>query len=108
MLRYVGIDLHKRLMVVCFVDERGTVIKRLKVEEVTQESVTRFAREQLRSEDVVAIEVTTNTWPVERILRPFVSRVVISNPLVTKAIAQAKVKTDKVDAHERSASTGDA
>jgi len=28
-----------------------------------------------------------------------VARVVVSNPLVTKAIAQAKVKTDKVDAH---------
>ena len=27
------------------------------------------------------------------------TRVVVSNPLVTKAIAQAKVKTDKVDAH---------
>jgi transposase len=31
-------------------------------------------------------------------LRPFVAEVVASNPLTTKAIAQAKVKTDKIDA----------
>jgi transposase len=36
---------------------------------------------------------------VAAILRPHVARVVVSNPLRTKAIAEAKVKTDKVDAH---------
>jgi len=35
---------------------------------------------------------------VADVLRPHVARVVVSNPLATKAIAQAKVKTDKVDA----------
>jgi transposase len=32
------------------------------------------------------------------VVRPFVADVVVSNPLRTKAIAEAKVKTDKVDA----------
>ena len=32
------------------------------------------------------------------ILRPFVAAVTVGNPLQIKAIAQAKVKTDKVDA----------
>lgn len=32
------------------------------------------------------------------LLEPFVGRVVVSNPMKTKAIAEAKVKTDKVDA----------
>ncbi len=32
------------------------------------------------------------------ILRPFVKEIVVGNPLKTKAIAEAKVKTDKVDA----------
>ena len=31
-------------------------------------------------------------------LRPLVARVVVSNPRKTRAIAEAKVKTDKVDA----------
>jgi transposase len=47
----------------------------------------------------VALEATTNCWAVADVLRPFVARVVVSNPMATKAIAQAKVKTDKVDAH---------
>ncbi len=47
----------------------------------------------------MALEATTNCWAVADALRPHVTRVVVSNPLATKAIAQAKVKTDKVDAH---------
>jgi transposase len=35
---------------------------------------------------------------VSRVLSPFVKRVVIANPLQVKAIAHARVKTDKVDA----------
>ncbi len=35
---------------------------------------------------------------VSRVLSPFVRRVVIANPLQVKAIAQAHVKTDKIDA----------
>ena len=44
-------------------------------------------------------EATTNCWAVADALRPHVARVVVSNPMATKAIAMAKVKTDKVDAH---------
>lgn len=44
------------------------------------------------------MEATTNTWAVAEILRPYVAEIVISNPLRTRAIAEAKVKTDKVDA----------
>ena len=47
----------------------------------------------------MALEATTNCWAVADALRPHVAKVVVSNPMATKAIAQAKVKTDKVDAH---------
>jgi transposase len=46
----------------------------------------------------VVVEATTNTWEVVAILKPFVTEVVVSNPLRTKVIATAKIKTDKVDA----------
>jgi transposase len=52
----------------------------------------------LHATDKVALEATTNTWEVVTILKPFVAEVVVSNPLKTKAIAEAKIKTDKVDA----------
>ena len=35
---------------------------------------------------------------MSRVLAPFVARVIIANPLQVKAIAQAHVKTDKIDA----------
>lgn len=99
MVRYVGIDLHKRLLVFCILDAQGKVFKRLKLTIVTREALTAFCQEHLQAEDRVAMEATTNTWAVVRVLKPFVAEVVVSNPLQTKAIAQAKVKTDKVDSH---------
>jgi transposase len=46
----------------------------------------------------VAIEATCNTHAIVKLIAPWVARVVISNPMKTRAIAAAKVKTDKVDA----------
>ena len=48
--------------------------------------------------DEVALEATTNSDAIAVMLRPLVARVVVSNPRKTRAIAEAKVKTDKVDA----------
>ncbi len=52
----------------------------------------------LRLDDEVALEATTNSDAIATMLRPLVRRVVVSNPRKTRAIAEAKVKTDKVDA----------
>jgi transposase len=43
------------------------------------------------------LEATTNTWSVVEILEPFVAAIVVGNRLKSKAIAEAKIKTDKVD-----------
>jgi len=52
----------------------------------------------LEAGDEVALEATTNSDAIATMLRPLVARVVVSNPRKTRAIAEAKVKTDKVDA----------
>ncbi|MFF4761791.1 transposase [Streptomyces sp. NPDC001292] len=54
--------------------------------------------ETLREDDEVALEATGNAEAIALLLRPRVARVVVSNPFKTRAIAEAKVKTDKVDA----------
>jgi hypothetical protein len=46
----------------------------------------------------VAWEVTGNTGAIATVLASRAGRVVVSNPAKTRAIAEAKVKTDKVDA----------
>ena len=55
----------------------------------------RLFAEGLGPEDEVAIEATCNTHAIVRLLEPHVARVIVSK---TRAIAEAKVKTDKVDA----------
>jgi transposase len=97
MARYVGLDVHKHSIEVCALDTRGKVVFRGKTGCLRQELVA-FARAHLKKTDHVALEATTNTWAIVAVLGPFVARVVVGNPLKTRAIAEAKVKTDKVDA----------
>jgi transposase len=95
--RFVGLDVHKRQITACFLDADGTKKDTYKFD-LTRARLAYFAEHRLRPTDHVALEATTNCWAVARVLQEHVTRVVVSNPLVTKAIAQAKVKTDKVDA----------
>jgi transposase len=46
----------------------------------------------------IALEATGNTHAIVRLLEGHVARVVVSNPQQTRAIAESKIKTDKVDA----------
>ena len=97
MVRYVGLDVHKRFIEACILDGKGKVLFRGRAD-CDRIALQRFAHQRLRKTDRVALEATTNTWPVVEILRPQVAAIVVSNPLKTKAIAEAKIKTDKVDA----------
>src|SRR3954454_4166025 len=63
----------------------------------TPEALQVFA-DSLAPTDEVALEATGNTHAIVRRLEGRVARVVVSNPMKTRAIAEAKVKTDKVDA----------
>lgn len=96
MARYVGLDVHKRTIAACVVDSEGRPVKRFTVD-CTRAAIADFAKLHLEKDDAVALEATTNSWAVAEILEPHVARVVVSNPLKTKAIAQSTVKTDKVD-----------
>jgi transposase len=98
MIRYIGLDVHKRVVEACVLDEAGKIVFRNRFA-LSRESLAAFASVRLLATDRVVLEATTNTWAVVRILKPHVAEVIVSNPLQTKAIAQGKVKTDKVDAY---------
>ena len=97
MIKYAGLDVHKRVVEACVLDAEGQILMRERFD-LSPSKLSRFARRYLGAEAKVAVEATTNTWAIVRLLKPHVGEVVVSNPLATKAIAQAKVKTDKVDA----------
>ena len=95
MRRCIGLDVHREFAQVA-VWEEGRVRQVGRIG-TTPEALRLFA-DSLAPSDEVAIEATCNTHAIARLLEPRVARVVVSNPQKTRAIAEAKVKTDKVDA----------
>jgi hypothetical protein len=95
MRRVIGIDIHRTFgEVVIWEDDRLRSFGRV---DMTRTALEGLGGKLLPTDEVV-IEATGNCMAVSRVLSPFVRRVVIANPLQVKAIAHARVKTDKVDA----------
>jgi transposase len=94
-MRTIALDLHKRFAEVAV--HEGREVRRLGRVSTAPSELRRFAA-SLRPEDHVVIESSGLTWPVVELLSAYAGRVTVSNPLKTRAIASAKVKTDKVDA----------
>lgn len=94
-MRVIGMDVHRSFAQVAIL-ENGKIIAERRLE-LLHEQVLAFGR-TLEPEDEVVLEATGNTAAIERLLRPFVSRVIIANPRMVRAIAYARVKTDKIDA----------
>jgi len=95
--RFIGLDVHKRVVEACGVDRAGRIVYRKRFG-CSRAELLAFGKGELRRSDRIALEATTNTWAVAGVLRPFVEKVIVSNPVKTRAIAEAKIKTDKVDA----------
>lgn len=96
-VRFVGLDVHKQQITYCILDSSGTVLQEGQIV-LTKDLLAKFATTKLLPTDHVALETTTNCWSVVDVLQKHVPNVVVSNPMATKAIAQSKIKTDKVDA----------
>jgi transposase len=89
------LDVHRTFAEVVVLD-RGEVRSGGRVE-LTHTSLNTFAR-SLAATDEVVLEATGNTSAIVRWLKPHVARVVVANPLQVRAIAHARVKTDRIDA----------
>jgi transposase len=95
MRRCIGLDVHREFAQVA-IWEDGVIWQAGRIQ-TTPEALRLFA-DSLCATDEVALEATGNTSAIARLLERQVGRVVVSNPQKTRAIAEAKVKTDKVDA----------
>ena len=94
---FAALDLHRSVVEAIVTDDHGAILFRDRFD-ATREALLAFAQRHLTKLHHLVIEATLNTWAVAALLEPFVGRLVVSNPLRTKAIASAKIKTDKVDA----------
>ena len=93
--RCIGLDVHREFAQVAI--WQGGAVTQAGTFATTPEGVREFAA-GLGPGDEVALEATGNTWAIAAVLASRAGRVVVSNPAKTRAIAEAKVKTDKVDA----------
>jgi len=94
---YYGLDVHRRFIQVCRIDAAGEARKDFRID-ATHEAIRAFAK-TLGQGDQVVLEATFHTRAIWALLVPHAGRVVVANPLQVKAIAHARIKTDKVDAH---------
>ena len=93
--RFIGMDVHREFAQIAVV-EHGLVRDEGRIG-VTPEDLRAWVA-TLTLEDEVALEATGNSDAIAGLIATRVRRVVVSNPVKTRAIAEAKVKTDKVDA----------
>ncbi|MCP3880370.1 MAG: IS110 family transposase [Sulfitobacter sp.] len=93
---YYGLDLHWKFIQVCALDGRGQEKQSFKLA-TTHEAITAFGK-TLGPQDQVVIEATFHSWAIWALLEGQAGKVVVANPLQVKAIAHARIKTDKVDA----------
>ena len=92
---YIGLDVHKEFCQACVIDEHGRVLSNEKFSS-TQDELDRFLA---GFKDAKFVLESTGIW--EFIYEGIEKRgfeVQLAHPLKVRAIAEAKVKTDKVDA----------
>jgi transposase len=93
---FYGLDVHKRFVHVCALDPDGRRERSLRVP-ATREALEQFAG-GLSAADAVVLETTFHSYEMARILARSGARVVVANSTEVKAIAHARIKTDKIDA----------
>jgi len=91
---FVGLDIHKNYSEFAIMDNDGRLIEHGGVEN-SLEDMSRFSN-SLPPSTNIAME-SSSTWYWSYKLLSSRHKVSLSNPVKNKAIASAKVKTDKVD-----------
>lgn len=93
---HLGIDQHKRYSQVHAINDKGEVLFQGKVNSSKEEFVK--LRERFANQEIQSVIEASRTWIIYDILDELNFNPKVANPLKTKAIAEAQVKTDSIDA----------
>ena len=98
-MRYVGIDYHKHYSVLCATDERGQELKQRRIKGNTAAGFAQFFSE-LGEQNKVVMEACWNWGWLYDLLGQIdeVGEVMLAHPYKTRLIAEAQIKTDRIDA----------
>ncbi len=95
-MNYIGVDLHKKIITVCVIDQNRTVLARKTLYCNQPDQIVEFFRKFQPFK--VVVEATANYhWLVDR-LEPLAEKVVLANPKKLRVIAESTKKTDRLDA----------
>ena len=95
-MRFIGLDVHQDFCEVA-ISEGGPARSAGRIK-TTWARASSSSRRACGRDDRVVLEATGNALAIAQILEPHVGEVVIANPRKLRAIYEAKVKNDKVDA----------
>jgi len=93
-MRYVGMDYHKGYSQVTVMEENGEIVNQAKLTN-EPEALKRYF-EKIGSCEVV-LEAGRNWYTMYDLLEELVEEIHVAHPLKVRAIAEARVKTDKID-----------
>jgi len=92
---YLGIDLHLKRTFMVLMDAKGEVIDK---QRISNDDISRYLQEKVPKETYAVLEATRN-WPfMYDILNEHVDKVDLVHAKGVRAIANAAVKTDQIDA----------
>ena len=91
---YAALDLHKKYSEAVVMDEDGVVLRKGRMQN-DPKMIERFSNSL---DNATVVIESSSTWYWVYCILAKKHKVVLSNPVKTKAIASAKVKTDRIDA----------
>jgi len=94
---YTGIDLHKHTSYLTTVDNQGVIIKQANLKNNNHDILNYFY--QFGDQNIATVETTGGWYWISDLLKENNIDLKLAHAKYVKAIAYAKVKTDKVDSH---------
>lgn len=95
-MNFVGIDLHKKTISICTLNQERTVISRKKFYCQQPEKIEAFFQQLGRFQAVV--EATASYQWLIKLIEPMADRVLLAHPKKLRIIAESTRKSDKLDA----------
>ena len=94
-MEYIGLDVHKQYTVACILEKDTGEARFVKLNNLRSEFVKLFNK---YGQQQTVLEASSYSYQVFDLIEDLVSEIQIANPSKVRAIAEASIKTDKIDA----------
>jgi len=92
---YIGVDYHKKYSIATKMDEEGNILEQVKLNNDPETLLKYF--DNLHAGSKIALEATGSWYYFYELLESKCEHIYLSHPLKTRAIAETRIKTDKID-----------